>query len=190
MPDLYQLLHDWHIPYKSFDHPPVFTCEESDRLCPEMPGAHTKQLLMRGKNKGGTPLRQGGVYPEPFDRTQDRLRRGAGQERNILAIIMHDKRVDMRELGRILGAKDLSFASPERLKTFLGVEPGSVTPLGLIFDTEKKVEVIVDEDAWAIGQFRFHPLVNTATLVIDREGFERFLGKTGHAFKVMKVPQK
>lgn len=162
MPDLSQLLHDWNIPCVRYDHPAVFTCEESDRLCPEMPGAHTKQLLMRDK-KG---------------------------RRNVLVIVMHDKKVDMRELGRILGAKDLSFASAERLKTFLGVEPGSVTPLGLIFDTEKKVEVIVDEDAWAIGQFRFHPLVNTATLVIGKEGFEMFLGKTGHAFTVIKIPNK
>ncbi|MEK7137760.1 MAG: prolyl-tRNA synthetase associated domain-containing protein [Patescibacteria group bacterium] len=160
--DLYELMKSWAIPYQHFPHPAVFTCEESDRLCPEMPGAHTKQLLVRDK-KG---------------------------KRNILAIVMHDKKVDMRELGRILGAKDLSFASPERLKTYLGVEPGSVTPFGLIFDTEKKVEVIVDEDAWAIGQFRFHPLVNTATLVIDRAGFEKFLGKTGHRFTIVKIPQK
>jgi Ala-tRNA(Pro) deacylase len=172
MQDLSSLLSEWNIPYEKFDHPAVFTCEESDRLCPEMPGAHTKQLLMKGK----TPLRSA---------TQS----SAGQERIILAIVMHDKKVDMRELGRILGAKDLSFASAERLKTYLGVEPGSVTPFGLIFDTEKKVEVIVDEDAWAIGQFRFHPLVNTATLVIDKEGFEKFLGKTGHEFRVMVIPR-
>ena len=160
--NLYSLLRDWGIPYQEFSHPAVFTCEESERLCPAMPGAHTKQLLMRDKK--GT--------------------------RNVLVIVMHDKRVDMRELGKMLEAKDVSFASPERLQTLLGVEPGSVTPFGLIFDAEHKVEVIVDEDAWAIGQFRFHPLINTATLVIDRAGFEKFLEKTGHFLKVIKIPTK
>jgi Ala-tRNA(Pro) deacylase len=162
MEKLYACLAEWGIPFERFDHPAVFTCSESDTLCPPMPGAHTKQLLLRDK-KG---------------------------ERNILAIVMHDKKVDMRELGRDLQAKDLSFASPERLKECLGVEPGSVTPFGLIFDHDHKVEIIIDEDAWAIGTFRFHPLINTATLVIDRKGFEGFLSKTGHTFETRKIPQK
>lgn len=181
--DIYSLLHDWNISFEKFDHPAVFTCEESDRLCPPMPGAHTKQLLVRGKNKGGTPLRP--AVAKAMAGKQD----SAGQERNILAIVMHDKKVDMRELGRILGTKDLSFASAERLKRLLGVDPGSVTPFGLIFEKDHAVEIIVDEDAWAIGSFRFHPLVNTATLVIDRIGFEKFLEQTGHTFRVMEIPR-
>lgn len=177
IPAIENLLNNWSISFEKFSHPAVFTCEESDRLCPEMPGAHTKQLLMRGKNKEGTPLRSP-------------LGSSAGRSRDILTIVMHNKKVDMRELSRVLDAKDLSFASPERLKNLLGVEPGSVTPFGLIFDTEHKVEIVVDEDAWAVGAFRFHPLINTATLVIDRAGFEQFLGKTGHTFRVMKIPTK
>ena len=72
----------------------------------------------------------------------------------------------------------------------LGVTPGSVTPLGLIFDTEKKINVVIDEDAWNIGTFLFHPLVNTATLGMKREDFERFLKHTGHGFTVRQIPQK
>lgn len=160
MQDLSLLLCELGIPYQEFTHPAVFTCEESNRLCPPMPGAHTKQLLLRDKK---------GTY-------------------HLLAVVMEDKRVDVRELGRILGKKDLSFASSERLRRLLGVDPGSVTPFGLIVDRNHEVDVIIDEDAWAIGQFRFHPLVNTATLVIDRSGFEKFLAHTGHAYRVMAIP--
>lgn len=160
--ELLHFLNDWGIPYQKFSHPAVFTCEESDRLCPPMPGAHTKQLLMRDKRK----------------------------RHYVLAVVMHDKTVDTKVLGEALGTGRLSFASPPDLKRILNVDPGSVTLFGLIFDTEHKVEVIVDEDAWVISQFRFHPLVNTATLVIDRMGFEKFLEKTGHAFKVMAIPHQ
>jgi|SRR3989344_1691020 len=160
--DLLSCLQEWGILYERFEHPAVFTCEESDRLCPPMPGVHTKQLLMRDK-KG---------------------------KRHVLLIVMHDKKVDIRELGKILEAKDLSFASPERLKNLLGVEPGSVTPFGLLFDRDHKVEVIMDSDAWEVRSFRFHPLVNTATLIIDQAGFEGFLAKTGHAFRTMHIPEK
>jgi hypothetical protein len=57
-------------------------------------------------------------------------------------------------------------------------------------DTEKKIQVIVDEDAWMTGQFRFHPMINTATLTIDCAGFETFMKHTGHSFTVRKIPQR
>jgi Ala-tRNA(Pro) deacylase len=162
MPDLFTLLHDWGIPFEKYDHPAVFTCEESDRLCPPMPGAHTKQLLMRDKKK----------------------------RHYVLAIVMHDKQVDTKVLGELLGTGRLSFASPPDLQRILNVEPGAVTPFGLLFDKHHTVEhVVVDEDAWAIGSFRFHPLRNDATLVIDRRGFETFLRYTQHPFQVMSIPQ-
>ncbi|MBT3834799.1 prolyl-tRNA synthetase associated domain-containing protein [Candidatus Peribacteria bacterium] len=162
MEDIYAVLAKCNIDYEKFEHQAVFTCEESEGMEIKIPGAHTKQLLTRDK-KG---------------------------RRNILAIVMHDKTVDMKELGEILGTKKLSFASPDRLKRLLGVDPGSVTPFGLMFDAEKEVEVIFDKDAWEIDQFRFHPLINTATLVINRDGFQKFLAETGHEFKIMKIPSK
>lgn len=160
MDDLLQLLNSLAIHYTRFDHPAVFSCEESEEKCPPMPGAHTKQLLLRDKKK----------------------------QRVILAIVMHDKRVDTRALAKEFDVQSFSFASPELMLELLGVTPGSVTPLGLIFDKEHKVEVIVDEDAWTIGQFLFHPLVNTATLSIDIPGFETFMKHTGHEFEVRTIP--
>ncbi|OGJ60803.1 hypothetical protein A3A67_04195 [Candidatus Peribacteria bacterium RIFCSPLOWO2_01_FULL_51_18] len=162
MDDLLKLLADLQISYERFDHPAVFSCEESDRLCPPMPGAHTKQLLMRSKKR----------------------------DKYLLAIVMHDKRVDTRSLSKEYMVQSFSFASPEDLRRLLGVTPGAVTPFGLPYDKKHEIEVIVDEDAWNVGQFRFHPLTNTATLIIDREGFEKFLKHTGHAFTVRKIPQK
>lgn len=159
--NLYDLLHKCAIPYEEFHHKPIFTCAESDKIKVEIPGAHTKQLLMRDKKK----------------------------RHYVLAIVMHDKKVDTKALGEFLGTGRLSFASSSDLKRLFNVEPGAVTPFGLMFDKKNEVRVIVDEDAWEIGKFRFHPLVNTATLVIDKKGFERFLQHTGHPFEVVKIPK-
>ncbi len=161
MDHLLALLKDLEIPFQRFDHPAVFSCDESDKLCPPMPGAHTKQLLMRSKSK----------------------------DKYLLAVVMHDKRVDTRALSKESGVQSFSFASPEDLKRLLGVTPGAVTPFGLIYDKNHIIEVIFDEDAWNIGQFRFHPLTNTATLIIDREGFKTFLKHTGHKFVVRAIPR-
>jgi len=158
--ELLALLDTLAIPYQKFDHPAVFTCEESEKLDLHMPGAHTKQLLLKAKKKE--------IY--------------------VLAIVMHDKRVDTKALAKEFGAQSFSFVSPEILMQKLGVTPGSVTPFGLVLDTDKTINVIIDEDAWEIGQFCFHPMKNTATLVIDTSGFETFLKYTGHDFQVRTIP--
>ena len=47
MTDLYALLDQHQIPYVRVDHPPVYTCEEAERLVPPLPGVHTKNLFLR-----------------------------------------------------------------------------------------------------------------------------------------------
>ena len=160
MEDLYQLLNRCGIDYKKYDHPAVFTCAESEKINVEIPGAHTKHLFMRDKKK----------------------------KKYVLAIVMHDKIVDTKTLGVKLKTSRLSFASQDDLKKFLNVTPGSVTPFGLMFDNNQTIKVIFDKDAWKVDQFRFHPLINTATLVINRDGFEKFMAETGHKFEVMEIP--
>lgn len=160
MDQLLKLLRQLHIPFQRFDHPAVFSCEESEEKCPPMPGAHTKQLLLRDKKK--------------------RL--------VLLAIVMHDKRVDTRALAKEFGVQSFSFAPPDVMMELLGVAPGSVTPFGLITDTHHHVQVVIDEDAWAMGQFLFHPLINTATLSISAEGLRSFLAHTGHTYQVRTIP--
>lgn len=162
MDSLLSLLAQLSIPFQRFDHKAVFTCAESEGLGVTFPGAHTKQLLMKGKRK----------------------------KQYVLAIVMHDKRVDTKALAKEFGDQSMSFVSPEDLKRLLGVEPGSVTPFGLIYDKAHEITVIVDEDAWNVGQFCFHPLVNTATLVIDKAGFETFMKHTGHGFAVRTIPMR
>jgi Ala-tRNA(Pro) deacylase len=161
MIDIYAFLSQHGIKYERFDHPAVFTCEESERL-PPMPGADTKNLFLR-------------------DETGEKF---------FLVTVGHAKSVDLKALKPLLGAKKLSFGSPEKLKEYLGVEPGSVTLLGLMHDTDHKVSVIVDEDVWKQGSIQCHPLVNTATLVILKEGMERFFKETGHEYRVLNVPDR
>ncbi len=162
MNEVIALLRSLGIPFTHYNHPAVYTCDEATLLCPPMPGAHTKQLLIHDK-----------------------------KARNVfLLIVMHDKRVDMNALAKELHVGSLSFASSELLFELLRVTPGSVTPLGLTHDTAHRISVFIDEDAWAIGTFLFHPLVNTATLSIEREGFERFLSHTGHSYAVLSIPRR
>jgi len=160
--DIYSFLDRHGITYQKFDHPAVFTCEEAERLCPPMPGAHTKNLFLRDRK--GT--------------------------RHLLVVVGYEKKVDLKKLVDVCGVDKLSFASPERLIKHLGVEPGSATLLGLATDGAKDIEVFIDEELWKADALLCHPLVNTATLVISHEGIEKFLLATGHRWKVIEVPER
>lgn len=158
---IHEFLKNHGINYEQFDHPAVFTCEEGKKLCPLMPGAPTKNLFLR--NKDG--------------------------KRHFLVVVDHEKRVDLKKLKLLLGLSKLAFASEDRLKKYLGVEPGSVTLLGLIHDANHAVEVFIDETLWD-KNLQCHPLVNTATLVISREGIKTFFKATGHVAHKINVPGK
>jgi len=98
--------------------------------------------------------------------------------------------VDLKALAPLLGVRKLGFASAERLQRYLGVDPGSVSILGLVHDVNQEVEVIVDKDLWEAKAFQCHPLVNTSTLVISRDHIQRLLEITGHPVRVLDVPSR
>jgi len=160
--NIYQFLAKHHIEYERHDHPPVFTCEEAERLVPPLPAAKTKNLFVRDR-KG---------------------------RHHFLVVVGYEKVVDLNALSSLLGVSKLSLASPDRLRRYLGVDPGSVTILGVVNDSNREVEIIMDEGLWDSKAFRCHPLVNTSTLVISREDLQRFLDTTGHTIRILTIPGK
>ena len=160
MVDLYQILSEYQIEYERYDHPAVYTVDDVKRLVPPLPAAKTKNLFLRD-HKG---------------------------KRHFLVVVPADKRVDIKGLNALIGSSRLSFGSAERLKKFLGVDPGSVTIFALVNDPDHRVELIVDESLWKRQAYQFHPLVNTSTLVVSNENLRRFLAVTGHDARTLTVP--
>jgi Ala-tRNA(Pro) deacylase len=81
----------------------------------------------------------------------------------------------------------LSFASEERLMKYLGLTPGSVTPFGLLNDEERKVTVLIDEDLKNSRHICLHPNVNTASVSILYDDFEKFLKWRGNEYGYVKI---
>lgn len=160
--DIYEFLSEHGITYERIDHPPVMTCEEALAVLPNLEEAHTKNLFLRDKK---------GV-------------------RHILVSVGYEKSVDLNAFAEAAEISKPSFGSAERLMDHLGVEPGSVTLLGLINDPEHKVEVIIDQALWDADTILCHPLVNTATLKIDHDDLVKFFEATGHDVKVMDIPER
>ena len=159
---IYEFLESNGIAYERHDHPPVFTCDDVNRLIPDLPGAKTKNLFIcDGKGK-----------------------------QHFLVSVPDEKSVDLTSLGEALGVKRLRFASANRLATHLKLEPGAVTILGVMNDTAGTVQVVVDQSLWEADALQCHPLVNTATLVVSQDNLRRFLARTGHQATVLDVPAR
>jgi Ala-tRNA(Pro) deacylase len=140
-------------------HPPIDTAEAGEQYWSGIDAVHCKNLFMR--NQKGT--------------------------KHYLVILNYLKRANLRAVSDQVGDGKLSFASPERLMTHLGVTPGSVSPFGLIHDASHQIRVVLDRDLRAADRISFHPNINTATLVLAFADFLRFLDWCGNPVQYVSV---
>ena len=147
------------IEHRVTHHPAVFTVAESQALRGQLEGGHTKNLFLRPKSG-------------PF----------------LLATLEEGRQVGVNALVRAIGAPRARFAAAAALMEQLGVDPGSVTPLGLVNARPGAVRVVFDralvEDvAW----INVHPLTNTATVTMRPADLLGFLRGLGHAPELLDV---
>src|SRR5258708_25701921 len=57
--------------------------------------------------------------------------------------------------------------------------PGSVTAFALVNDTARRVRFVLDRTLFDAERVNFHPLTNTATTGVGRDGFRKFLAAVG-----------
>jgi Ala-tRNA(Pro) deacylase len=152
-------LRDLGIAFERHEHPPVATVEQAAEHWAGIDAAHCKNLFLRNQ-KG---------------------------DRHYLLILEHSKKADLRAVANQIGDGKLSFGSPERLLKHLGLTPGSVSPFGLIHDSTHSVRVVVDRDLQGVARLSFHPNINTATLVVSKDDFVRFLAACGNPVQYIGV---
>ena len=107
-----------------------------------------------------------------------------------LLLIEGGKRFHTRDLSGQLGVSRLSFAGPEDMQALLGVQPGSVSVLGLPSDREGRVRLLIDRPLLEKAQFGCHPCRNTSTLLLrTSDVLERLLPALGHPYTVVDLPE-
>ena len=92
-----------------------------------------------------------------------------------------DKPFRTADTSKALGSSRLSFAPAECLPQMLQLESGSLSPLGLWFDAEKRIQLVFDREIRREGRIAFHPCDNTATVLFDQATFfEQVVPSLGH----------
>ncbi|MFR5601165.1 MAG: prolyl-tRNA synthetase associated domain-containing protein [Lachnospiraceae bacterium] len=114
------------------------------------------------------------------------------QKTNFYLLLMPGKKkFKTAALSKQLGCARLSFAGPEFMEQYLDIEPGSVSVLGLMNDTAKKVKLVIDRDVIANSHIACHPCVNTSSLKISsRDILEKFLPYTEHTYTLVDLPDE
>jgi Ala-tRNA(Pro) deacylase len=146
------------IAHRTYAHPPVFTVGEAAALRGSLPGGHCKSLFLKDK--------KGGFW---------------------LAVMLEDRRVDLKALARRLDAPRFSFGGADDLYALLGVRPGSVTPFALANDGAHRVIPVLDRTMLACDPLNYHPLVNDRTTAIAPADLLRFIAACGHRPRIVPL---
>lgn len=147
------------IAYERVDHPPMATVSDMEAHRLQERGAVAKNLFLRD----------------------------AKGRRHFLIVLRWDKKADLQAVREQLGSTRLSFASDERLQRYLGVRPGSVSPLGALNDESRSVAVYMDEDLKRAGRMGIHPNDNTATVYLAYADLEELLRAHGTPVSTIRI---
>lgn len=158
---VYQKLREMGIAFELIEHPAAFTIEEIDalNLSEENCNAVVKNLFLRD----------------------------AKGRRHFLVVLRKDKQANLVALQEEIGSTKLSFASEERLQRLLGVTKGSVSPLGILNDEEREVELAIDSDLMGQKRVGVHPNDNTATVFLSFEDLKRVILEHGNHIHFIKI---
>jgi len=75
------------------------------------------------------------------------------------------------------------------MEEYLNITPGSLSLMGLIFDKEKKVHLVIDKEVLDEENFGCHPCINTSTLLMKTSDVkEKILPALGHEYQVVELP--
>ncbi len=105
-----------------------------------------------------------------------------------LLMMPGDKFFKTKEVSHQIGSSRLSFASPEDMIKHLGLEPGSVSIMGLMNDLDDSVQLLIDEDVLKDEYLGCHPCVNTSSLKIRTlDIIEKFLPAVKHEYTTVRL---
>lgn len=158
--EIYRYLTEKGINYEITEHKAVFNMEEVAEIDLPYPEDDAKNLFIRDNKK----------------------------RKYYLITVKGDKRVNLKEFRKAHDTRPLSFASAEDLLAIMKLEPGSVTPLGLLNDEDLRVEFYLDK-SFLEGNKRIgcHPNDNTATVWLSSRDLINLIEEHGNTVNIVEI---
>lgn len=156
--EIYAFLEKSSIEFEAVEHKAVFNMDELGTIELPHPEWEAKNLFVRDDKK-----------------------------RNYYLITVKGmKRVDLKDFRRKHGLRALSFASADDLLEIMKLTPGSVTPLGLLNDSERRVKFYLDAE-FEGGMMSVHPNDNTATVYMKAADVLRLIIEHGSEAEMAEI---
>ena len=157
----YDFLDNLGIDYSTLKHPAAFTIEECHKVRDIAEAPVFKNLFLTNKQ----------------------------QTKFYLLVMPGEKVFKTKYLSAQINSARLSFAGEEWMKQYLGVTPGSVTPMGLINDSHKEVTLLLDNDLKQYPVFACHPCINSASIIMKFEDLvDKVIPATVHSINWVTLP--
>ena len=158
---VYDFLDSLSVPYSRVDHEAAMTMEACAAIDEALDATICKNLLLC--NRQSTAF--------------------------YLLMIPGDKVFKTSVLSKEIGSSRLSFAAPEYMEQFLDITPGSLSVLGLMNDTENRVQLLIDADLMGSDSIGMHPCINTSSLSLKMQDLlEKILPEVQHSYRVVELP--
>lgn len=150
------------IPYHYKSHEAVYTMEEIERAGIISEGIVFKNLFLRD-DKG---------------------------KNHVLVSVPEAAHIDFKWLNEQMGLKRLGMASGERLEKYLGVEQGSVSPLGVLNDGEHEVLVVMDKKLSDDTEVVVHPNDNTMSVWMKYKDLKKLVTGLGNRLILLEFEEE
>ena len=147
------------IQIQTVEHEPAITIELADKFIEGIEGIRTKTMFLTNKKKNKFYL-----------------------------VIMDDKkRLDMNRFKEIVEEKQIKMASEELLLEKMLLQPGVVSPFGLLNNKDKDIQVYFDKEIVNEDRMSFHPNTNEKTIFIHANDLFKFLDEIGFLANVVEL---
>ncbi|MEM7258597.1 MAG: prolyl-tRNA synthetase associated domain-containing protein [Pseudomonadota bacterium] len=144
--DVFTALDQLGITHRTITHAPMRTVADSMAMRDGVPGGYSKNLFLRNR-KG----------------------------KMVVVTLLEHRTVDLKSFGQQLGIGKPSFASVQRLMSYLGVIPGAVTPLAVINDKSRAVTAVLDKALLQKDPLHFHPCDNSMTTTLSADDLLKYM---------------
>lgn len=106
-----------------------------------------------------------------------------------LLMMPGDKPFKTKDITKQIGCSRLSFAGAEDMEKYLNIKPGAVSIMGLMNDTEGKVQLLIDKPVIESETLGCHPCVSTSSLKMKtKDVLEKFLPAVNHTPIIVDMP--
>ena len=156
--EIYRFLTEHKISYEVTEHEAVYSMDELNSVELPYPEWDAKNLFVRDDKK----------------------------QNYYLITVRGNKRVNLKEFRKAHGLRNLSFASPDDLMKIMGLVPGSVSPLGLLNDDERRVHFFLDDD-FSGNLIGIHPNDNAATVWLQTDDLIKLIAEHGNEVETVAL---